>query len=761
MIKKRIERFVAMLLCFGIIAGLCACGGTDKAMNTKKVEVEQYSGKEFVYVPSYVTLNDNGYIADVVINNGRAYFSSAIYSTSNSQAVQKIRYIDLDDSNLECKDTAFVSEYRYEDTDYQYLVALAAMSDGKLVVTLGEASSTEADEKYYLVFLDEEGNELNRVDITQDIKLEDVDFSYPYTLLVDKNDNIIISDNQNCIWTFDKDGAMQKKTNLDGNWIGDFAVGENGTLLFYGWGDGSDYSISSIDIETGEINSKILGYSQELYSISDIIKTEDGTVYGKGREGLYELDIDNGQYEEVIKWLDSDLIGDDLSSVFALDGDEFGTIISENIKDDECRNEFAILRKTPVSEMPVKELISLGTISASSDIEKLISKYNRKSTKYRVEVKDYFKDADEDYSKAVENFNNDVLAGVAPDVIDIESVNALMFISKDLFVDLGKLLDEDPDVAREDYFESVLASRTTENGLLYAIPSSFALISLAGRTEDLGDTTFWTISEMKQAIENHPELKIIEYADKETALSMFLYTNYGYYINWEDGTCNFDSEQFKEVLNVVNMFPSKIPESEYNDYDELKGPMEHTALLAEAYISSFSDVQLLKKEFKGDDITYVGFPDVGTAIMPIGGYAINAMSDNIDAAWDFVKSNIVKECYTGDKWRLPTHKGAFKEAADSAMVKTMALNENGEEIEISNYSIGTNNYSFDIYAMTEDEYETLIELIEKAKGNVNYDDSIYAIIDEEAGPFFEGEKSVDEAASIIQSRIQIYVDETR
>ncbi len=40
-------------------------------------------------------------------------------------------------------------------------------------------------------------------------------------------------------------------------------------------------------------------------------------------------------------------------------------------------------------------------------------------------------------------------------------------------------------------------------------------------------------------------------------------------------------------------------------------------------------------------------------------------------------------------------------------------------------------------------------------------DEVLNIINEEAAPFYKGQKSVDEVASVIQSRIKIYVGENK
>ena len=58
--------------------------------------------------------------------------------------------------------------------------------------------------------------------------------------------------------------------------------------------------------------------------------------------------------------------------------------------------------------------------------------------------------------------------------------------------------------------------------------------------------------------------------------------------------------------------------------------------------------------------------------------------------------------------------------------------------------------------------DLILSLIEVAKP-VSYSqgDEVLNIINEEAEPFYKGQKSVDEVASVIQSRIKIYVGENK
>ena len=61
--------------------------------------------------------------------------------------------------------------------------------------------------------------------------------------------------------------------------------------------------------------------------------------------------------------------------------------------------------------------------------------------------------------------------------------------------------------------------------------------------------------------------------------------------------------------------------------------------------------------------------------------------------------------------------------------------------------------------MRDDEEELFFSMLE---GNLIYDNRISVISDivyEETAPFFEGKKTAEEVAKIIDNRVQLYLDE--
>ena len=65
----------------------------------------------------------------------------------------------------------------------------------------------------------------------------------------------------------------------------------------------------------------------------------------------------------------------------------------------------------------------------------------------------------------------------------------------------------------------------------------------------------------------------------------------------------------------------------------------------------------------------------------------------------------------------------------------------------------------DVYAMTQAEYDKIMEVINSTTRVMTYDQEVLDIIKDETSAFFEGQKSAEETAKMIQSRVGLYVGE--
>ena len=67
----------------------------------------------------------------------------------------------------------------------------------------------------------------------------------------------------------------------------------------------------------------------------------------------------------------------------------------------------------------------------------------------------------------------------------------------------------------------------------------------------------------------------------------------------------------------------------------------------------------------------------------------------------------------------------------------------------------------EIYCLTQEQVDQIRELMETTTKMADYDNSIIEIVTQQAAPFFEGQKSAEDVAKLVQSKVNIYVNEQR
>ena len=344
--------------------------------------------------------------------------------------------------------------------------------------------------------------------------------------------------------------------------------------------------------------------------------------------------------------------------------------------------------------------------------------------------------------------------------------------SKGVLEDLTPYLESSGTVNKDDLLESVLNAFTYSDKLV-SIPAAFSLQTVIGSGADLGDREGWSVEDMIAYADAHPDAQLFNYSSKENILQMCMMFGEDAFVNWESGECKFDTPEFKAILEFVNRFPD---EFQYED-GQASAPtrlQNGEILLDTCGIYDFGEVQMYEEIFKGD-YTCIGYPTVdgssGTVLNVSSDMAITTKSDHKDGAWSFIESYLTAD-EPNPGWSFPNSKERLQKMAEEAVKVEYATDENGDILTDENgepiLSGGSSSvmyedgWSYEYRQPTQEEVDLILGLIDKAKpANVGGDDEISKIISEEAAAYWQGQKSVDEVAKIIQNRIQTYVDENR
>ena len=167
------------------------------------------------------------------------------------------------------------------------------------------------------------------------------------------------------------------------------------------------------------------------------------------------------------------------------------------------------------------------------------------------------------------------------------------------------------------------------------------------------------------------------------------------------------------------------------------------------------------KEYERED------GSIGTALAADGIYAITSKASRKEGAWEFLEYFLQQD---NDRYSFgfPARKAKLEEKAKEAVTVEYWTDENGDPILDENgdpYEIGVgggisyqDGWSYTYRRATQAEVDLVLQLINQAKPVNLGIMQILEMINEDAAGYFEGQKSVDEVAKVIQNRVQLYVD---
>lgn len=516
-------------------------------------------------------------------------------------------------------------------------------------------------------------------------------------------------------------------------------------------------------------------YCEELPSGAWNLQTGSGeyaAFYTNGAN-LYGLKIADGvaTEEKVLNWINCDIDSDQVRS-FAVQED--GTIVGLIIdwSGEEAVVEMVTLTKTPAKDVEQKETLTLAIQYLDWETKGAVLKFNRNNPDYRIEILDYSEyNTEENYEAGLQKLTTEILSGNMPDIVYTSGLPIDQMAAKGLLEDLYPYMENDGEVTPNDLIPAVRAALEMD-GKLYRTAQTFSIVTVMGNREIVGEDMGWTMDEFRTAYASMPAgCDIFSMGTtRANILEFMLMMNESQFVDWATGECHFDSQEFIDLLDFIKLFPENFNWDANTEYESDQSRIATgKQMLMETNLGDFYDFQYNMSAF-GDKGVFVGFPTsegVGNALMLGSGYAISSKCANKDAAWQFVRQFMTADGQERIGWGFPTNQKAFDARLKEAMTPNYrtdengnyVLDENGNKIEESKggWSDGVNSYEF--YAMTQEQADQLMDLVESCTRVVSESTSVYDIVNEEAQAYFNGQKSAEDTAKMVQSRVSIYVKE--
>lgn len=763
--KNKLKKGMLALALAGSMGVMAACGESGRVDPVK----------EWVYVPEFVTLEDeNMQYYDMQCSGDGLYYSSYRWDEETGEGAEILCRYSLTDG----KTSEVVLDWG-EEQNNNNLDSMAFAADGSICAIVRSYFFDEATQtgtsKNGLAKFGADGKLVFFQDVTERFESESQGgYVYINGMAVDDKGRIYVA-GESSVALFEADGTYKGSVSVGSGMDGSIAsIGSDrdGKVYVCNYnysGDGLICELIEIDFDGQKTGASYTDFpSGNSGGLTP--GAEAGTFLVNDGSTMYEYSLATQTKTALFDWLDSDINGSSVQNVSVMEDGRILAVIYD--WDDRENSGVAYLTKTKGSEVAQKETILVGTLYNARALQAAAVSFNRNSDKYHVTIKQYIDSSAshmDAYQDAITNLNNDLTSkSNCPDIIDLSGLNIQQLVSKGLLEDLGKYLDKSSTFKREDFVENILNGYTYD-GVLTCIPMSFQLSTIIGKTSDVGEKQGWTLQELIAYADQHPDAALFDRVSKSEIMYYLLAYNEDVFIDWSKGECNFDTGEFKSLLAFANRFPSEIS-NEDRQVSTATKIQRGEVLLETAGLYDFDEIQMYYEIF-GGDITCKGFPaedgSIGTALAADGLYGITSKATRKDGAWEFIESYLQQdnERYS---YGFPSGKAKLEEMAKEAVTVQyytddngeLVLDENGDPIEIGvgggiRYQDG---WSYTYRRATQEEVDLVMQLIDQAKPVSLGITQILELINEEAAGYFEGQKSVDEVAKVIQNRVQLYVD---
>ena len=759
-IKLSGNRLISLALAALLVLGLAACG--------KKQDVENGNTPSLVYVPEYLELGDESesFMQNSALLDGDMLCHPVL---SWEEGVGVSRLV-LHRHSL-TKDT--LVELPLKDT--------AAGID---VWTLGVDGST------YFVLYGWSSEEAGEVDSTGTILVKygasgKLAFWRDITELLPGGDGYrmrIAADGQGRTYLLTEMGILL----FDGmgNPRGTVSVAVNGSIYSGSFGRGSDgkvylsgtvsngqsdgSTLYEVDFETEKLGA---GYADFPSAGNSLTQDAVGNIVTYDDTAVYTYNLESRETERLFAWADSGIDAAAVSTVGVLSDGRIAVFYRDW---QENSSGVALLSGVDVAEVPQKQEIVVTQFFPNPSLSSAATAFNRESDRYHVTINNLCKTnaSTEEVEAAKTRLVADIISGNGPDVLnplflenEVETLAAM-----GAFEDLNPYLDQSSVLDREDMIESVLGAGTYD-GILVSIPLCFDLSAYFGSSAKVGEEMGWTPEDAIALLEANPG-SALTYNMGRTG-TLFFCMDFNDYIDWETATCSFDSEEFKSLLRFVAQV--YIPEEnalEVGGWPLVTEKIQSGEnLLLYSSISHIQDIQLLQERFQGN-VTAIGAPasdgSANCSIQMQDGVAMLSQSEVKDGAWEFIEFYLTQaDDRYGYGFRNSWSK--LEEEIEKASEQKMdfsgnlVYDENGDPVPAIQFGYDMGGYRFETHIPTQEEIDQVLEIIRSGK-RIKYglsadEETLRNIISEEAEAFFQGQKTVDEVAEIIQRRVSIYVSE--
>lgn len=516
--------------------------------------------------------------------------------------------------------------------------------------------------------------------------------------------------------------------------------------------DAEEFS-SSLTWFTGDTGEeKPLGKLDQVYLLS-LMADEEGILYYLGGDRLVRWDTEKDVREELFCLHEN---GIDLASEGSgIIKDKQGNILLCLIQ-----GEKITIYQLTDKEMTDRAKIQLACVMGEAGIDyakRCANTFSQNNGKVSIELESVGDQYLEDYRNRI---LAELAAGKGPELMWVSERDMLMLQEKGLLCDLSELIPED---IRKELIPGVLELGTVDGELVGVVPeASFTTMITGNQTWEKDG---WTHEEILKLFEGREDwdwpISFWETRLSSSSLLYMVFANdlaHSPYLDLEQGVSHFDGEEFIHILELCKKYGQK--SSETRTTDELLHMLEDGETIAAVHylyggLYEFSRMM----EIYDKNCHIVGYPSETGSGNYVDSYSFGYLVVNAQAE----HKQEIGEYFV---WLLDY---ANQYRTNGCSVRMDVIRDSVVYYEYDNSYVMLRSADPDnriiMYLPLKDDGSSYLEeflvFVESCEPSPRNPSQITSIMGGELSPYFEGQKSAQETADLIQKGVQLYLDETR
>lgn len=738
-----VNRILLLSVCSALLFGACGKGDVDNdasqvsgsGKNAVSDTEQRMAYKDTRYFPEFTdTSKDYGAYETMSVG-----FAEDIYYLIRGERSESGYYISDRKVIAYSPDTGEEKVLLDEDDAGAEIITAALSKDGSVIVF---CRTDAADSGYRSYKVDADGKEVFSREYT-DLKI--MEEGLALKMAADSLGRWALLAGQEIV-CFDEKGSFTGKTVLEGKVIKNIACGNDGNIYAY---ELYTNQLIPINFETAGLgaSSHRVPISMQnvmgMTSQADFLICDQTTVYRYGCENREPIPLFDLQDSQIV----------DASYIDTMGEMQDGRIFLFLKDEVQGKTEMAILTPKALAECPDVEVVTIGTAYPGRDLLETVADFNRKNEDIDMSILNYCVGG-RNVREAADALMLDISIGKGPDICILDYLDGVQaLLTGGFLADLTEFLESSQQFKREDFIEQTLDMYTCQDQVM-AIPKCFVLQTIVGDPDIVGESAGWDMDDLKAVVWGHPDAMVFESRPSSYIFDVWCRNMLEEHVDVDRRKAKLDSAEFISFLDFMKELPDNFHENDSLLYGNA-WLREGKALLSSREIGRMTDLQVLEAVFEGK-YTCIGYPAPGKqpdcVIKGYDIYAISNASANKDSAWRFIEwSNALQ----GEETYPSAYRTGFPTRAD---VFEREMKEGVQQgLSGASFADGTR---VEFREPTAEEVELVYSLIEMAGAEKEMEQTIVEIIKEEAAYMYEGNKTTEEVAKVIQNRVQLYLDES-